>query len=278
MKDEGRKTPHPLPPLPQGERGQSRDSSGLEGAFVLRPSSFILPKVFAVFRREMRTEMRSRYALNAIGMFAVTTLVVVGFSVNAEVSHRVQAALLWLVLLFSALTGLSRTFVREVEARTQDALRLTADPTALLLGKTLFNAALFGGVQAVIVPLFALMVSLPVRSLSLFLALQVLGNVGLSVASTLLAAIVAKAGGRGALFPVLALPILMPLLFALMAGTFAALTPDLVLREGRLVPNVMAMRESPWEAGAPYVRLALAYAGMLGPAAVLLFDVIWNED
>lgn len=235
-------------------------------------------KVSAVYLREMKTELRSRYALNSIGMFALTTLVVVGFSVSSTTGHRVQAALLWLILLFSAMTGLSRTFVREVEARTQDALRLTADPTPLLLGKALFNGTLFAGVQALIVPLFVLMTGLPIRNIVLFLTIQILGNVGLTFASTLLAAIVAKAGGRNALFPVLALPILMPLLFALMAGTSAALLPDPLLRDGRLIPNALALRESPWETGGPYVRLALAYAGMLGPAAVLLFDLIWNED
>jgi heme exporter protein B len=231
-----------------------------------------------VYLREVQSELRSRYALNATGMFALITLVVINFSVSSDVSHRVQAALLWLALLFSAMTGLSRTFVREVEARTQDALRLTADPTALLLGKTLFNGTLLAGVQLLIVPLYFVMVGLSLRSPSLFLTIQVLGNVGLTLASTLLAAIVAKAGGKNSLFPVLALPILMPLLFALMAGTYAALIPDPLIRGTQILPNLIAQREPAWEVGAPYVRLAVAYAGMLGPAAVLLFEFIWNEE
>ncbi|MBW3623486.1 MAG: heme exporter protein CcmB [Armatimonadetes bacterium] len=275
MKPQPRNDSRPRPPLSPDE-GHPRQSATVSP--VAPHGTSFLQKVGAVFTRETRTEFRSRYALNSIGMFAVTTLVVIGFSVSGDVPRRTHAALLWLVLLFSAMTGLSRIFVREVEARTQDALRLTADPTALLLGKMAFNGMLLAGVQAVIVPLYLLMTGLPIRNPALFLAVQLLGNVGLTLSSTLLAAIVAKAGGRAALFPVLALPILMPLLFALVAGTYAALVPDPTLQAGRLVPNLLAMRESAWAAGMPYVRLALAYAGMLGPAAVLLFDLIWNED
>ena len=236
-------------------------------------------KVWAVFLREARSEIRSRYALNAIGMFAFTTLLVIGFSVGPNISNKAKAALLWLVLLFSAMMGLSRTFVREVEARTQDALRLTAEPTALLVGKALFNGALLAGVQAIIVPLYALMTQLPVRSAPLFLTLLVLGNAGLTAASTILAAIVAKAGARTALFPVLALPILLPLLMAMVGGTYAALVPDTVFRAGiGFVADAGQSRIGAWEAGASYVRLALAYAGMIGPAALLLFDLIWEEE
>ena len=241
------------------------------------PFPHLLRKIAAVFLREMRTEMRSRYALNAIGMFAVITLLVVAMAVGSNIPHRTMAGLLWILLFFSAMTGLARVFVREVEARTEDALRLTADPTALLLGKALFNAALLGAVQAVVVPLFALMMRLPVRHAELLLLLLILGNLGLTLASTILAAIVAKAGGRSALFPVLALPILLPLLLALVGGTYAALVPDLAAGTAP-ASDPLEARRAVWEAGWPYVRLALAYIGMLGPASVLLFDLIWDED
>ena len=47
--------------------------------------------------------------------------------------------MLWVVLLFAALASLSHAFVREVEGRTLTLLRLVASPTAIALGKLLFN-------------------------------------------------------------------------------------------------------------------------------------------
>jgi heme exporter protein B len=213
-------------------------------------------------------------------MFALITLMVVGISsAGTNIPHRMHAGLLWLILLFSAMTGLARVFVRETEARTQDALRLTADPSALFFGKALFNGALLLALQGIIVPLYSLMTSLAIRDYVLFLTMQILGNLGLTVASTLLAALVAKAGGRSALFPVLALPILLPLIMAVIGGTYAALAPDPKVVQGvGWVPNPIEIQQTAWEAGGTYVRMAVAFIGMLGPASFLLFEFVWNED
>jgi len=72
----------------------------------------------AIWLRDLRGEFRTRYAVNSILMFAVTTLVAVSFSIG---SFRIGDAekpflysvLLWIILVFSALSGLSRSFVKE---------------------------------------------------------------------------------------------------------------------------------------------------------------------
>jgi heme exporter protein B len=266
-------------PSPASENTQNGSGSSHAARRPPPPRVGFFAKVRAVFWREALTELRSRFALNAIGMFALATLMVVGYSAGSNVSHKMLAALLWLILLFSAMTGLSRVFVREVEARTQDALRLTSDPTALMLGKMAFNGALLGLVQLIIVPLYAMMTGLPVRDMGLFLAMMALGNLGMAVSSAVLAAIVAKAGARNALFPVLALPILIPLLLSLVGGTYAALVPDMKYVKGvGFEPNPFEIRQTAWQSGGGYARLALAFSGMLGPVSLVLFDLIWNEE
>ena len=67
----------------------------------------------AVFVKEWRCEFRTRYALNTLALFALTTLVVVSFSLGplgvakAE-GTAVLPVLLWIILLFSAAAGLPR--------------------------------------------------------------------------------------------------------------------------------------------------------------------------
>src|SRR5262249_61514162 len=90
--------------------------------------------VWAILRKECRSEWRTRYGLNAALLFAVATLTSVSFAVG-RLSDRADllSALLWVVLLFATLASLSHAFVSEVEGHTLTLLRLVASPTAIAL-------------------------------------------------------------------------------------------------------------------------------------------------
>ncbi len=157
------------------------------------------------------------------------------------------------------MTGLSRSFVSEEEGGTAAPLRLTAPPAAVLLGKVLSNLVLLGVVSAFVVPLFLALMSFEIAGVPLFLAVLLFGGIGLGAASTFVAAIVAKTAAKGALFAVLATPLLLPPLVAAVTGTRIAATDPAL------------------SAGADVIRLLVAYDGVMLTAAFLLFDAVWRE-
>lgn len=210
----------------------------------------------AVLGKDLRVELRTRYALSATALFAITCLTAVSFAVGPQAGVREQAALLWLVLLFAALTGLARTFVAEHDQRTADALRLAAGPADVYLGKLLFNLALLLALAVVLVPGYGLLMQLRPSDPLLLTAVLASGCWGLAAVLTCTAAMVAEARARGALGPVLAFPLLTPLLVMAIEGTAAALGGE--------------------ARGWLQVRGLLAYAGIMTTIALLLFDVIWN--
>ena len=224
----------------------------------------ILRAAAAVFVKDLKTEWRTRVAINALLLFAFSVLVLVGYAVGPtrltlEDRPVVNSVLLWIVLFFSAMTGLSRAFVNEEETGTAAALRLSAPPAAVFLGKLLGNLALLGVVMAVVVPLFLALMSFGIAAPGLFFAVLALGGVGIAAASTFIAAIVSKTAAKGALFAVLATPLLLPPLVAAVTGTqIAATQPDL-------------------GAGLDAVRLLFAYDGLMVTASFLLFDAVWRE-
>ena len=224
----------------------------------------ILRAAAAVFVKDLRTEWRTRVAINALLLFAFSVLVLVGYAVGPtrltlEDRPVVNSVLLWIVLFFSAMTGLSRAFVNEEETGTAAALRLTAPPASVFLGKLLANLALLAVVMTVVVPLFLALMSFGIAAPGLFLAVLALGGVGIAAASTFIAAIVSKTAAKGALFAVLATPLLLPPLVAAVTGTrIAATEPDLA-------------------AGLDVVRLLFAYDGLMVTASFLLFDAVWRE-
>ncbi|HIE53218.1 MAG TPA: heme ABC transporter permease CcmB [Armatimonadetes bacterium] len=223
-------------------------------------SSSWVREAYAILRKDFLAEFRTRYALSALGMFALITLVAVSFALGpTETNPAVHAALLWLILFFAAMSGLSRTFVREEETRTVNALRLAAAPLVVYAGKWAFNLGLQGAVELLIVPLFLVLLNVSVGNFALFLAVLVVGSVGLTVAATFVAAIVAKARARGSLFAVLAFPLLVPLLLTAIKGTTAAL-------QGRT-----------WAEGWPEVGLLLSYTGTFAVVTTFLFAIVWTE-
>src|SRR5215211_9332017 len=130
---------------------------------------------WAVFRKDVRAELRTRYALNALALFAVSTVVAISLGVGPLTRSAdlplIHAALLWVAVLFAAFTGLARAFVHEEEARTAAALRLAAPPIAVYLGKLLFNLALLLLLDLLTAVLFVALLRVEIGNLGLFLAL-----------------------------------------------------------------------------------------------------------
>ncbi len=213
----------------------------------------------AIFRKEWQLELRTRYALNTVGLFALTTLVVVSISLGpvgaSEEARPFLPVLLWLILLFAASAGLPRTFVHEEEIGTAIALRLSARPSSLFCGKALYNLTLILALELLITPLFVAMLQLPVAApFELFLTL-VLGGYGLAIGSTVIAAMVAQARARATLFAVVAFPILLPLLKFAIEATIGTVSNE------------------PVEA---LLSLIFSFDAMLTIGGLMLFPVIWN--
>lgn len=219
---------------------------------------------FAVLRKDLSAELRTRYALNALAVFALTVVLVVSFYLGPRLAPRdpltpaVNGALLWIALFFAALTGLGRAFVHEEEAQTITLLRLNAPPLAVFVGKWLLNMVLLIFLAAAITVLLYLMLNMRVRNVALLGLTVGLGTAGMASAVTLIAAVVAKAAARSALFAVLAFPVVFPLLVIAMTATEQALTG------------------APWRVALPQIQGLAAYAVAITAAALFLFPFVWD--
>jgi len=225
----------------------------------MKSSSWAAKAGWLLFK-DLKSEFRTRYALNAIFMFGLTTLTVVSFSVGGISSNtRITSSLFWLVIFFSSMSGLAQVFVKEEESKTVNVLKLSASSGTVLVGKLLFNLVLLLILELVIVPLFIIWMNLSILNIWLFLSVLLLGSLGLACATTITAAIISKSHVKGALFAVLSFPILLPLLIVGIDGTRKSL-------EG-----------VDFSAGFADLRLLISYVVVMLVASILLFDFVWNE-
>jgi heme exporter protein B len=172
----------------------------------------------------------------------------------------VYSALFWIIVFFSAMSGLAHVFVREEEAKTSTVLRLTADPTPVYLGKLGYNLLLLAALQVIIAPLFFVLTDAVPENPALYVVVLLLGTIGLAGATTLIAAIISKAGVKGALFAVLSFPILLPLLIGLIGATSKAFSET----------------GGGFGAASSELQLLVSYAVIMITASLLLFEYVWE--
>ncbi|MFI5253398.1 MAG: heme exporter protein CcmB [Bacteroidota bacterium] len=221
----------------------------------------VMTPAFHIFLKDLRSELRTRYALNALLMFVITTLSIILFAIgNENVSEEVLCGVLWIVIFFAAMSGLSRTFVAEEERGTVMTLHLIARPMSVYVGKLLLNLALLFVINLFTLVLYVLLINnFTVRNLAIFMLTMFLGTIGLASAATIIAAIIAKANTKGTLYPVLSFPILLPLLMTGINGTKIAV-------EGAAFSEAMGE-----------FQILFSYIIAINAVSYILFEFIWKE-
>lgn len=176
--------------------------------------------VWAIVCKDALCELRSKYAFSTLAMFALITLASISMSLaGAAISSALAAALVWIILFFCAMAGLSRVFVQEQEAGTLFTLHLYANGQAVYWGKTLFNGLLLVTLTVLVIPLFVILLNFSIPLWLELGAVLVLGDIGIATVSTLTALMVCRAGGKGALFTVITFPLLLPQFLMAIAAT-----------------------------------------------------------
>ncbi len=220
-------------------------------------NQLFIHSAYAVFRKDILSEWRSRATLGAVALFSLAAPITLGFSLaQQKLAPEAHGALLWSVLFFAACIGLPRAFVKEEEAGTSALLRLHFGSDAVFWGKAAGQMALLLVTQLAAIPTFILLLGARVENVPLLLGTTLGGDVGLALSSTLIGAMAAQARGRGALFPALAAPILLPFLATLSVATGAAFGAKVDATNALMVVAAF--------------DLALIGAGVLG------FELVWK--
>ena len=188
--------------------------------------------VAALLRKELLIELRSWQSVPGMSLFALTTFVVFHFALNrSSVDGDLAAGILWVTLLFAAILGVNRLFVADAEEGGFDGFLLApVDRSAMLVAKTLTLLAYLVALELVAVPAFALLLLGPSLGVTLpeLLGVLALGDLGVAVIGTLVAALAVRTRARDLLGPLLALPLFVPIVIACARAT----SPLLALRAG----------------------------------------------
>jgi heme exporter protein B len=215
----------------------------------------------ALMRKEFLLEWRQRYALNGMLLYIVGAVFVCYLSFNArrgQLTPIVWNTLFWIILLFTAINAIAKSFVQERAGRQLYYYTL-ASPQQIILSKIFYNTALMLVLALLGFGVYAFVLGNPVDDILLYLLTLVLGAVGFAASLTLVSGIASKAENPATLMAVLSFPIILPLLLMLL----------------KVSKNAMdgLDRSSSWDE----VGIVLAVDTIVLTLSWLLFPFLWRS-
>jgi heme exporter protein B len=217
--------------------------------------------IFAIFRKDLAVEMRSRQLLSAMIIFTLLVILIFNFALelDARVRAEVSAGVLWATFAFAGTLGLNRSMTVEREGKAMDGLLLApVDRSAIYFGKVISNLLFIFVVALVTLPIYSILYNVELINGG-FLLVVALGSWAYSSVGTLLAAMAAQARSRDLLLPVILFPLLIPVLVAAVrASSFFLQDTDMIYI---------------W----PSLNLLVAYAVIVPALGFILFDFVMEE-
>ncbi|MEX2160566.1 MAG: heme exporter protein CcmB [Anaerolineales bacterium] len=220
-----------------------------------------LSAVFAITRKDLAVEWRSRQLLASMLVFALLVILIFNFALELDARARaeVSAGVLWATFAFAGTLGLNRSMAIEREGGALDGLLLAPfDRSAIYLGKTLANMVFILVVALATLPVYGVLYNTSLWQAGL-LAVIVLGAWGYSAVGTLLAAMAMQVRSRELLLPVLLFPLLLPVLVA-------AVRASSFFLQGLELAYI-------W----PSLNLLIAYGVIMPALGFMFFDFIVEE-
>jgi heme exporter protein B len=189
-------------------------------------------KVFLVYHKDIRDEFRTFDNLLATLIFGAMLVFIFSFAFQLVELQSQQAfpAVLWVSVFFSSMLAIQRSFAKEKDNGSLDALLLaTGDRGIIFLAKFLCNFTVLVVFELVVVPLLWMFIGVNTVGsfdIALFIASLVLGSWGLAAIGTMLNGITIQVPSARLLFPILMFPLLIPLLIGVILCSHAALVGD----------------------------------------------------
>jgi heme exporter protein B len=208
--------------------------------------------------KEIRLELKQKYVLNGILLYLVSTIFVTYLAFDRIIDTDTWNSLFWIILLFVAVNGISKSFIQESPARHLYYYTI-ASPQAFLLSKVIYNLLLMTILSVLSFILFILLMGNLVVNIPLFLITLVLGSLGLASILTMVAAIASRASNNFSLMAILSFPIVLPLLGTLMKVSKSALSAG------------------QWSGNYGFIVILLTINVVVIILAYLLFPYLWTD-
>lgn len=174
----------------------------------------LLSPVIALAWKDILLEIRTKDTVASVLVFAFIVVVVFNFALNVTpgLADELAPGVLWVAFAFAGVLAMNRAFVLEKDRGSLEGLLLTpVSRDAIYFGKMVGTFSFMLVVEALLLPVFAVLFNFSAFSAGLILAIF-LATLGFATVGTLFSAIAVHTRSREIMLPVLFLPIIIPVL------------------------------------------------------------------
>ncbi len=178
----------------------------------------LLKEIKILLKKEILIEWREKTAINGLILYAISSIAVCYLSFrlhNQTLSVVTWNALFWIILLFSAINAVTKSFLQERNGRWLYYYTMVS-PESVILSKIIYNSILLVFLSVGSLGIFGIFMDFPAQDSFLFILTVILGALGFSSTFTLMAALASKSQNSSVLMAILSFPIILPLLLILM--------------------------------------------------------------
>lgn len=170
---------------------------------------------------ELKFEFKNKQNIGSIGLFVIASTFLAYLAIKVIDSAIIWNSIFWIILLFAAINSTMNSFKKSKEQYTY--LYSLVSPQELIISKILYNSLIVVTVTLLCLLSYSMFLGSYIGDIPLFICVAVTGSFSLACILTLAGGISYKASGTSALFGVLSIPILIPVLVLLIAASIGAL-------------------------------------------------------
>ncbi|UXP33568.1 heme exporter protein CcmB [Reichenbachiella agarivorans] len=218
-------------------------------------------EIKALLWKDMILEWRHKYALNGILLYVFSTIFICYLSfevLHARVDQFSWNALYWIIILFTSISTVAKSFIQEKEGRQLYYFNLVR-PQSIILSKIIYNSGLLVLLAIMAFGVFSLVLGNRVQDPGFFVLIILAGTVGFATTLSLMSGIASKADNNGMLMAILSFPVIIPILL-------------MIIKLSRNAIDGIARSESLDE-----LLTLLAIDIIVGTLAYLLFPYLWRS-
>jgi heme exporter protein B len=218
-------------------------------------------KALVIAWKDILSETRTKEIISSVLVFAILVIVIFHFAFSGSQQTIISLApgMLWVTFAFAGVLSLNRSFIQEKEENCLEGLMsCPVSREVIYAGKMLGSLLFMLLVEAIVLPVFALLFNVNIVSLPL-ITVTVLTSIGFVAVGTLFSALAVNTKAREMVLPILFFPIVAPIII------------------GAVNASGLALEGEPWGSLSSWLGIIAAFDAIFLVVSFLVFAYIVEE-